>query len=1159
MSLPPRRNPYSGGGGGSSGVDGRLRVVFDRDDDDGEDDDDVRAAARSLPLFARRSTPDNVRALQTMPASLESPSTSSRHRPRNERGEYRRGLGSSEQLHEVPERGLRRKSEQRRRHESPPGGSRNRRRSAERSPHLWEDSARFHPPVASRTVSNLSDNSVGRQVLPILNKIDLQLDIEARRVKRSTLELFPKAPSPAVAEEEVQAARILIISSKLPFTIIWSEDEGVFEIDRDPFELNIAALLQESGWMKSGPVDTILMGMPRVVRPDRSRVDINANEALQLELEAFLREDQNCVPVFASTRDRFADWMIWPLFHYSLPSCETGLGDSDYEGYELVNQEFRDAVLKEYRRGDLVWINDYPLMLLPKLLRVRKTDITIGFYLHCVFPSSEVYRILPQREEILRGVLSSNIVGFHNFEYMQQFLNSCIHILGLECSSSCIEACEDAGGTTTKVVTVPLGINIAPYQQLMAAETTRNRMAELEKTFIGKKLLVAVDRLEEKKGIPHKIMAFHKMLQRNPELASECVYLQIVESSGSNDEYTGEDEQIQAYYNDTQRLLTQVYQMVGEVNSKFGTIGHLPIHFLLQDFSKSDIVAVFAKAHVMIDTPLRDVLSRSAHEYLFCQEDGHGTLILSEFSGSAHSLRAASITVNPWATLEFADAILQALTREDLDFVELQRYGHKHVQEYTLKNWATNFLEELQTTERELESERLQIPPQLDHDKPVAALRKSGRRIIILGFAGTLVPHKSRLITKIHSKLPPVLLGNLQVLAEDPATELIIVSGLARDSLEQTLGSVPCWLIAEGGICYREPNSTEWVSSVEQKDEDIVEWMAPVKEIMEYFTARTPGSNVIEMEHSVSWLYQNTQGDHAAIQSKDLLVHLWAGPLLSAPAEVVVEKDCVTVRPTGIGQALQLEKLLHQICVEEAPGLPNKWFKGDTLVVCLGDFLMRDEDIFATVKNFFEAAPQAASQVEDEEINLWGVPTSIPEYDNRELQNLVTNSLSLGTGFNFTAISRLVDDDSPMGGKHDDSEGPLGRGLPKKLKKTPSEPGADFDRVGESDTKSDAVFRCGSEPDITTGAPVIFCCTVTKKATRAAHHLSDHNDVAFLIAQLAREVRSQAKAAAEFEVSSQCPLLAPDALAPAATATPGRPQGGRGGGAYSSLADLFAK
>merc|ERR1719323_2966041 len=127
--------------------------------------------------------------------------------------------------------------------------------------------------------------------------------------------------------------------------------------------------------------------------------------------------------------------------------------------------------------------------------------------------------------------------------------------------------------------------------------------------------------------------------------------------------------------------------------------------------------------------------------------------------------------------------------------------------------------------------------------------------------------------------------------------------------------------------------------------------MQPVRDIMEYFAARTPGSNVVETSSSVIWYYQKTQGDHAAIQSKDLLIHLWAGPLLSAPAEVVVEKDCVNVRPTGIGKAQQLERILAMIYGDDRP---VSFLDGDTLVLCIGDFIMRDEDIFVTLQKFFE-------------------------------------------------------------------------------------------------------------------------------------------------------------------------------------------------------------
>jgi len=847
---------------------------------------------------------------------------------------------------------------------------------------------------------------------------------------------------------------------------------------------------------------------------------VTMNEALQEQLESCLPSDLNAVPVFLPpNRDIFADMVIFPLFHYVLPSAETGLGLYDWEGYELINGKFRDAVLKEYSRGDLVWINDYPLMLLPQLLRQERPDIPIGFYLHCVFPSPEVYRILPQREHLLRGVLSSNIIGFHNFQYVQHFLTSCIHVLGLECTANGIEACEHAGGTHTKVIHVPLGIRAEPCHNLLNQEETKRRIRELQDIFelqdtSGKKLLVAVDRLEEKKGIRHKLMAFHKFLQKAPTWATKCVFLQIVDSTEDALEEAEEP-------GEQQKLLQQVYQMVGEVNSKFGTIGHLPVHFLCQSVSNVDLVALCTKASVMMDTPLRDVLPHSGYTFLYCQQEKEcGVLILSEFSGSAQSLRAAALCVNPWDTNAFAEAIQEALEMDPQDRIELHRYGRNHVKYYTLNRWARNFLKELQTAKSECEDERLQIPPQLDHDKPVSAMRKANRRMIILGFSGTLLPHLTRIHTKIFPKLPAanfdremhfnienmqVLLANLAVIAEDPNTYLIVISALPRDTLAQTLGNLPCWLIAEGGVCYREPGSDDWHSTVDQSN---TEWLAPVKEIMEYFAARTPGSNVVEMESSVSWLYQKTQGDHAAIQSKDLLIHLWAGPLLSAPAEVVVEKDCVNVKPTGTGKALQLDRLLQQICCEDDSDKPTKWMSASTLVMCVGDFSMRDEDVFVTVQKFFE--PEGSERhkpASTPDTDRWdGTAMAEREPHWTEDVNLEANSMSLGTGYNLK-MQHERDEDGPFGLHKSQLELAFGEATPLP-EKVPSEPEM---HVGEDLLRTDSPIGDAppfpADEDFDSGVPQVFTCTVSKKATRAEYHLCDTTDVAFLIAKLARELK----------------------------------------------------
>lgn len=943
-----------------------------------------------------------------------------------------------------------------------------------------------------------------------LAKDVLQKEIEACRKRGGSLQR--KATDVKLGEEEQEEQRkTFIVTFRLPFTVLLDEEENKFEVENDDFVPNIVDALVSPHCGRKLPqkddttIGHVLVGAP-VVRRAHDRGLVTITEAMQEELDGWLRSEFNVIPIFLPThRERYGDRMVFPLFHNSMPSSETGLDEAGWDGYVAMNEKFSEGILKEYSSGDLIWINDYPLMLLPKLLRKVKADIPVGFYLHCVFPSSEVYRILPQREEILRGVLSSNIVGFHNFEYAQNFLNGCIHILGLECSASCIEACEDAGGTTTKVVTVPFGIAITPYQNLLNHQETMSRFDEIRQTFEGKKVLLALDRLEERNGIPHKIMAFHKLLQKEPSWASKCVFLQLVEVPRTEEvaeDEGGEGEQI-GESSEQQRLLQQVYQMCGEVNSKFGTIGHLPLHFLLQDSSRTDLCVLLRLADVMLDTPLRDMLSRSAHEFLCCQEeDGCGVLVMSEFSGSAQSLRAASLTVNPWDTIGFADSLQEALEMDHNDKLELHRYGGRYVREYTLGHWATNFHSELITAAEECENERLQIPPAMDHDKAVGAIRKARRRILVFGFTGTLLPPKNR----ISKTLPGPLKANLQAIADDPNTHLIVVSGHSKHVLDRSFQGVNCWIIAESGICYREPASMEWHTFVEQRDTD---WIAPVKQIMEYFAARTPGSNVIEMSQSVSWRYRETQGDHAAIQSKDMVVNLWAGPLHSAPAEVVVEKDSVTVWPTGTGKALQLEKLLHMICTEEGPDTPNPWMQGDTMVVCVGDFLMRDEDIFATVQRFFQGEGAGSKSPQ---------PSYCEHHPAAEAVNLQTNSQTVAAGaYDFSAL-RLTDFEAefwgpgrtprqgrtPRGGRSPRSGTP-GQNSPAIPKKTPSEP--DHWQPGDAD-EQEFIF----DTENISSTPVLFTATVNRKATRAQFHLSDTNDVAFLIAQMAREMRQATKA-----------------------------------------------
>eukprot|EP00929_Paragymnodinium_shiwhaense_P095795 TRINITY_DN57080_c0_g1_i1.p1 TRINITY_DN57080_c0_g1~~TRINITY_DN57080_c0_g1_i1.p1 ORF type:complete len:1079 (+),score=248.44 TRINITY_DN57080_c0_g1_i1:126-3362(+) len=989
-------------------------------------------------------------------------------------------------------------------------------------------------------------NTVAQKVRPEvqLTAKFLKKEIEAIEARRSTkLSSTVWRLSSAQPQQAVQQ-RLFIVSAKLPFSVFFDEDVGGFTCEQDPFDLNIPQLLeslkeQGAGHYQDGMVNgnqdnyevhpregpcagvdvtftslskgsrtlrTVLVGTPTVRRrKDGSIMDANEIAAIQDELEHFLKEHYEVVPVFPPTgRDNYTQ-VLYATFHYAFPTGASGwFGGQDWDGYILVNEAFRDAIMSQHKRGDLVWINDYTLMLLPKLLREERPDISIGFFLHCVFPGSEVYRMLPQREELLRGVLSSNFIGLHNFQFVRRFLTSCTWVLGLECTTSSIEACEDAGGTSTRIVAVPLGLDLQPYREVLSRPSMDVAISRLMHSFGNKKILFAVDRLEERSGLPYKLMAFHKFLQKEPAWASKCLFIQIVEPA-AEDTYEVEAVDGEDY---KPCLLHQVYEMVGEVNSKFGTIGHLPIHFMCQEFSKADLIPLYSKAHVMVDTSLSDLLARGAHEYLCCQDEQHcGVLILSEFAGSALSLRAGAVTVNPFDTNGFADAIQEALEMDLHDRRELIRYGKRYVTEYTLQRWATVFLQEFLTAESESEMERVQIPPQLDHDRLVTAVREASHRLIVLGFEGSL--QRSKELPRLH----PRLQTHLRDIADDPNTHVIVLSNSPREVVETAMGDVRCWILAEAGACHKEPQQGEWQEDVDPSHN--YEWMDPVRHTMQYFTARTPGSRVVETTTSVSWQFRKngSVSDHCALQSKDLLIHLWAGPLLSAPAEVSVDSDCVCVRPTGLSNASQLEKTLQKICYKDGRETPSQhWAKSRTCVMCIGDFFSRDEDLYTTLQRFFLKRPE-------------GTPSRVPE-DKHEPSDHSKDTFFLdsydGPVHSSQAsrgrdhggrLQRSQSDDEGFG-HEDDDDRQGGGGLMEQshshgfYKRRPSLPDRGGPDVIEAPKRAISGSG-GAEEDESNNEPAMFLCTVGRKTTRANYYLTSTSDVAFLFAQLARALREE--------------------------------------------------
>ena len=353
--------------------------------------------------------------------------------------------------------------------------------------------------------------------------------------------------------------------------------------------------------------------------------------------------------------------------------------------YNEANKTFADAIVENVQDNDLVWVHDYHLMLLPEILRnefnKRKLrNVKLGWFLHTPFPSSEIYRILPVRQEILKGVLSCNLIGFHTYDYARHFLSSVQRVLNVNTLPNGVEY----KGTFVNVGAFPIGIDVDHFKDGLKKPQVIQRIEELKKTFKGLKIIVGVDRLDYIKGVPQKLHAMEVFLTEHPEWIGKVVLVQVaVPSRGDVEEY--------------QYLRSVVNELVGRINGQFGTVEFVPIHFMHKSIPFEELISLYAASDVCLVSSTRDGMNLVSYEYIACQEEKKGTLLLSEFTGAAQSLNGAVI-FNPWNTDELSEAINEALTlpeeKRDANWEKLNKY----ISKYTSSFWGENFVHELRNT-----------------------------------------------------------------------------------------------------------------------------------------------------------------------------------------------------------------------------------------------------------------------------------------------------------------------------------------------------------------------------------------------------------------------------------------------------------------------------
>lgn len=673
--------------------------------------------------------------------------------------------------------------------------------------------------------------------------------------------------------------RLVIVSNRLPFSV--GEADGKFEYRETTGGLvtGLASYLSSVGSDAAGPAEYVWVGWPGATIAQESQKDITAEA-----LERF-----RSVPVYLSEQEMdqfylgFCNKTIWPLFH-SLPSPAV-FEEPMWQVYRKVNEKFRDVLLSVVGPDDIVWIHDYHLMLLPALLNERMPAVPIGFFLHIPFPSYEIFRLLPGtwRKEILDGLIGADMVGFHTYEYTQHFLQSVLRILGHGHTMGQILL----PGRDVKADTFPMGIDYDRYAAASTSPEVQTEVSRLRGSLGEVRVVLSADRLDYTKGIQNRLQGYDLFLEQNPQWRGKIVLVLVVVPSRIG---------VEQY----DLMKRQLEELVGRINGKYGIIGWTPVVYQYRHVPFAPLVALYVVSDVALVTPLRDGMNLVAKEYVAARAGGDGVLILSEMAGAAKELGEA-VLINPNHTGEIAAAIAVALKIPRDEQIRRMRIMQGRLQRSTVHRWATDFV---QATLGTVEAKRKYDTEGLSADMCKLLLRdyrKSGKRLILLDYDGTLVP-----FVREHSKARPGhrVIALMQKLASDPLNELVIVSGRDRHTLESWLGALPIRLVAEHGFFIRS-GGNEWRASKQVSGD----WKARLTPILRLFADRLPGTSVEEKEYSLVWHYRGAdpeQGEPVAHELIDNLNALTG----NVDVQIMQANKAVEIRMAGVNKGTVARELI---------------------------------------------------------------------------------------------------------------------------------------------------------------------------------------------------------------------------------------------------------
>lgn len=692
----------------------------------------------------------------------------------------------------------------------------------------------------------------------------------------------------------MSSQKFIIVSNRLPVSVSKVEGKLVF----NPSSGGLATAMSS---LRKGGEDSLWIGWPGIATDELTAGD-------KATITRKLRE-YGCAPVFLSKAqienfyDGYANATLWPMFHYFQSYALHNT--AHWKAYQEVNRQFAKTIARYAAADATIWVHDYHFMLLPALLRKALPRSSVGFFLHIPFPSFEIFRLLPNRKEILEGLLGADLVGFHTYDYARHFMSSVLRTLGYEHKHGSIILKD-------RIVTVdafPISIDYKKFATASNDPKVEEEKAILDEHYKDRKVMLSVDRLDYSKGIDRRLSAFEQFLKENPQYHKKVVLVVIAVPSRV---------EVEQY----RQLRESIEQTVSRINGMFATVDWTPISYQFRNLPFEQLVALYVKADVALLTPLRDGMNLVAKEFVTTKQQQPGVLILSEMTGAVDEMPEA-IRINPNDQAAIVDAMKLALRMPKKQQLQRLQSMQRRIKQYTVQRWAQDFLEQLSYTKHSQAERSNKLLTPRDKEHIVQAFREAKKRLLFLDYDGTL---QNFVTSPDPKKAAPSrsLLHILGKLVDYPDTEVYVISGRTREALDLWFKKTGISLVAEHGAWVKQDG--EWM----QEQDSFQEYKDVIRPILERHAERTPGAKIEEKTFALVWHFRNVPPDLAYARNSSLK-HELNSVLTGTDVGVYSGNKIIEIKPRSIHKGSVVGELYATNPAD--------------FVLCIGDDYT-DEDMF---------------------------------------------------------------------------------------------------------------------------------------------------------------------------------------------------------------------